>query len=374
MNPSIKLARLKERLEQAQQTMIGYPMTCKSTMAEQLAPFLPFVLNNLGDPFVGSNYRLNTMDFEREVISIFADLYHAEPGYRGYVTGGGSEGNFRGLLSAREKYPDGVVYYSQASHYSVKSAIDILGLRSVCTAVDSVGSMSISDLHDKINYARPAIFALNIGTTMTGAIDSLSVRRAFNIYDIPSYTHVDAALSGMILPFLDDAPDFDFRNNIDSIAVSGHKFLGCPFPCGVYLQKTASDSENVEYIGSKASTLFGSRNGLAVLAIWLALQKPLSEFRDEVARCLTLAQYLQERLEESRDAYRSNPWSTTVVFRKPPEHVARKWQLATEGDWAHAIIMPHLRQSDVDSFLSDLEGSITDDDAQNQQDRCYAGR
>ena len=53
---------------------------------------------------------------------------------------------------------------------------------------------------------------MNAGTTMTGAID-----RVDRILEITGrlclphhYLHVDAALSGMILPFVDDAPPWNF--------------------------------------------------------------------------------------------------------------------------------------------------------------------
>ena len=37
--------------------------------------------------------------------------------------------------------------------------------------------------------------------------------------------------------FVDFAPEISFRKPIDSIAVSGHKMLGCPMPCGVALTR-----------------------------------------------------------------------------------------------------------------------------------------
>ena len=40
----------------------------------ELFRFLEFSLNNVGDPFGGTNYRLNTMEFEREVVTEFATV------------------------------------------------------------------------------------------------------------------------------------------------------------------------------------------------------------------------------------------------------------------------------------------------------------
>eukprot|EP01050_Picozoa_sp_SAG11_P015654 SAG11_NODE_2054_length_3878_cov_1.867161_1_plen_72_part_00 len=41
----------------------------------------------------------------------------------------------------------------------------------------------------------------------------------------------------MMMPFVDWAPEVSFKKPIDSIAVSGHKMLGCPMPCGVALTR-----------------------------------------------------------------------------------------------------------------------------------------
>ena len=52
-----------------------------------------------------------------------------------------------------------------------------------------------------------------------------------------SYIHADAALSGMILPFVDDPQPYGFDSGFDSVSVSGHKMIGAPLPCGVALTR-----------------------------------------------------------------------------------------------------------------------------------------
>src|SRR5579859_1782738 len=65
---------------------VGYPCTQVFDYSE-LFPLLHFAANNVGDPFAGSNYRLNTHDFEREVLADFAKLTRApENEWWGYVT------------------------------------------------------------------------------------------------------------------------------------------------------------------------------------------------------------------------------------------------------------------------------------------------
>jgi histidine decarboxylase len=120
MDINTRLRQFLQTVQQHSQTYIGYPAGVQFNYTE-LFPFLAYNLNNIGDPFVDSTTGMNTRSFEREVIQFFAELFKAPPGnWWGYVTNGGSEGNLYGLYLARELYPDGMVYYSEATHYSVQ--------------------------------------------------------------------------------------------------------------------------------------------------------------------------------------------------------------------------------------------------------------
>jgi histidine decarboxylase len=72
---------------------------------------MKYSINNLGDPFVASNYGVHSRQFEVAVIDFFADLWKIEkPDYWGYVTTCGTEGNLHAMLLARECHPDGIIY------------------------------------------------------------------------------------------------------------------------------------------------------------------------------------------------------------------------------------------------------------------------
>lgn len=75
-------------------------------------------INNLGDPFVPSNYGVHSRQFEVSVIDFFANLWKIDKSdYWGYVTTCGTEGNLHGILLARECHPNGVLYSSRETHY-----------------------------------------------------------------------------------------------------------------------------------------------------------------------------------------------------------------------------------------------------------------
>ena len=106
---------------------MGYPCNQDFDYSELLALSPVSAPTTSGDPFHGSSFRINTHEIEYEVIGLFADLMHLDREHAwGYVTSGGTEGNMYGLYLGREIFPDGVVYFSQDTHYSVVKILRLL--------------------------------------------------------------------------------------------------------------------------------------------------------------------------------------------------------------------------------------------------------
>ena len=290
-----RLGALLESFDTASRTAMGYPVNLDYDYSD-LLPFLQYSANNIGDPFHDSNYASNTHEIEREVIGTFADMMRLprEDAW-GYVTSGGTEGNMYGLYMGRETYPDGVVYFSQDTHYSVVKILRLLKARNIMIKSQPNGEMDYDDLYETIRINRdvPAIIMANIGTTMKGAIDDVDkVRGILDDLAVSNfYIHADAALSGMILPFVDEPQPYGFDRGFDSVAVSGHKMIGSPLPCGVTLTRkeyVSRVARSIEYVGVLDTTLTGSRSAYAPLMIWYALQRHgLEGFKNIVARCLS---------------------------------------------------------------------------------------
>jgi glutamate/tyrosine decarboxylase-like PLP-dependent enzyme len=67
-----------------------------------------FSINNLGDPFIESNYGVHSREFEVGVLQWFAKLWDIDQeDFWGYITNCGTEGNLHGVLVGRENFPDG---------------------------------------------------------------------------------------------------------------------------------------------------------------------------------------------------------------------------------------------------------------------------
>jgi histidine decarboxylase len=226
--------------------------------------------------------------------------------------------------------------------------------------------MDYDDLKEAIQLHRqkPAIILANIGTTMTEAKDDVpSIRRILKECAIKShYIHCDAALAGTYLALLEDDPTFDFAYGADSIAISGHKFIGSPIPCGVVLVKKNYKERIgrvIPYIGTLDTTITGSRNGHSPVFLWYALKQMGREgLKARAMNSLQLAEYLIQRLESLGIKAWRNHQAITVVFRKPSKELCTKWQLATEGEWSHIICMPGISKETLDRFVLDLEKEL----------------
>lgn len=360
-----RLNRLLSGLDHLAPNFVGYPCSQDFDYPE-IAPFLKYALNNVGDPFGESIYRENTFAFEREVIAFFQKHLRAPKDQTwGYVTAGGTEGNLYGLYLARELYPEGVVYYSEHTHYSVAKIVRVLGARSIMIRGREDGEIDYDDLRETLKLHRdvPPIILANIGTTMHGAVDDLQKVHSLlkELAIVRFYIHADAALSGMILPWVAEPQPFGFDAGIDSIAVSGHKFIGSPMPCGVALARRAHVdrvARSVEYVGCMDTTIAGSRNAITPLILWSAIQRWGEHgLRQRAIQCLETADYAVSCLNQAGLAAWRHKNSITVVFPRPPRDMIARWQIAPKGPIAHIITMPHVTRRTIDCVITELKRS-----------------
>ena len=341
---------------------MGYP-AAKDLDGSLLAECLNLPLNNIGDPFAEGTWRVDSREFEREVLDFFAEMLRAPVGnWWGYVTNGGTEGNLYGLYLARELYPDGMVYFSQDTHYSVSKNVHFLKMRHIMIRSQPNGEIDYEDLLETLKLHRdspPIIFA-NIGTTMTEARDDIArIRNMIDDLAIPNcYVHSDAALTGAIAPFLDEPPPFDFADGADSISISGHKFLGSAIPCGIVLAlKNNVDriARSIAYIGNLDTTVTGSRNGLTPLILWRTIRSLGREgIRQRVEGALALTDYAQTQMLARGIEVRRNKDAITLCFPAPGEEVVNRWQLATNRGMSHLILVPGMEKEKLDMFIEDV--------------------
>lgn len=359
------LNKFEDYIKERTKHHLGYPYNLEFEY-EELSRFFKYSINNLGDPFNASNYGVHSRKFELEILEFFSKLWKIED-YWGYVTNSGTEGNLQSMLVARENFPDGIIYASSETHYSIFKAAHFYRMEAKSIPASWDGCMRLDLLRQEIskNKDKPVIINVNIGTTVKGAVDNIDgiigVLKQINIPRERYYIHCDGALFAMMLPFLErkNILTVDFTMPVDSIAISGHKLLGCPMPCGVMITRKNLMKpllKPIEYLNSVDSTITGSRNGLSSLFIWNVItNKGYEGFRDDVKKMMNNSKYLEKELQLRGISAFRNSLSSTVIFERPPEEFVLKWQLACTGDIAHVVVMPSVDIGKLDLFLKEID-------------------
>lgn len=262
--------------------------------------------------------------------------------------------------------PSARLLYSSEAHYSIPKAARILRIEAVAVACTADGAIDLEAFARALGDQGdgPVIVALTCGTTVKGAHDDieevLDCLDAAGFGQDRRFVHVDGALNAMVLPFAENVPAAirpDFRQGIDSLSTSGHKMIGTPMPSGVLIARrrhVERVARAIAYLRSNDTTLMGSRNGHAVLAIWARLLgHGAAGFRADVRSCLARTDRLVQALRRDGVPVLRNPLALTVVFPEPADAIVGTYQLACQRGEAHAIVMPNVTDALVDRFVID---------------------
>ena len=364
------LAEARQRLQTAHDNHLGYPYNLPVT-ATVPAEFSRYLINNLGDPYTGSHYASELCALERAAIAWLMDLWECadHTDYWGSIGASGTEGNFWALYLAREALPGARLIYSQEAHYSIPKSARILRMETSAVDCEPGGALDIAAFRRALaaGSAKTVIVALTCGTTVKGAHDDIAAAMACldeaGFDQQRRFVHIDGALNAMVLPFVAEAPtDIQptFTHGFDSLSTSGHKMIGTPMPCGALVVRRAHVeriASAIAYLRSNDTTLMGSRNGHAVLALWARLiGHGRDGFAADTRRCLEGAARLTASLRAAGVPVLHNSHSLTVVFPQPGEDIVLRYQLACHRGEAHAIIMPNVTATLIDRFAADYLG------------------
>ena len=254
----------------------------------------------------------------------------------------------------------------------------------------------------------PIIIVFNYGSTFKGAYDDvksaqesiLPVLKKNGMYELKIFHpeskevitrkgfwfHVDGALSCSYMPFIEmgyrqglikeaPGPIFDFRlESVSSIATSIAKFIGGPWPSGIYLTRTGmqlmlpSDEAQDAYNVSE-STFSCSRNGHLAVLLWSHVSS--KSFEDQVRKIsdmLRVADYAEAKLRALETELNQDLWvsrtrlSLAIYFRRPNRQIFRKYSLSAKKlyvngevrEYCHIYVMHHVQRENIDCFITDL--------------------
>jgi aromatic-L-amino-acid decarboxylase len=240
----------------------------------------------------------------------------------GSFTSGGQVSNLTALAAARERMFPGTrrtgmngvraaVYVSDEAHYSVRRAVEVLGLGSDSIRsipIDSQRRMNVDALRERIAVdlaarVRPMAIVATGGTTLTGAVDPINAL-ADVAADHGMWLHVDGAYGLPAAGTTQARALFAGLERADSLSIDAHKWLFVPKACSAVLMKDHTPlarafSHNEAYMPHEDGalnpvdmTLEYSRPARAV-KLWLAfLVYGADRMREAVAQHLELAQLM----------------------------------------------------------------------------------
>lgn len=286
------LTKLKEQKKSVGLgNLITFPQKETINVWKMLLPYNP---NNLGNWSIkGIEPNQETEAIEKELISQMIDLYHGNKDeLEGYVTSGGTEANIFSAWIGR-KYLESLgvskdkicLVKTSLTHYSVGKSADVIGVPTFIIPLDEVSwGMDVACLANNVEKLirkgyKGFLLPLTLGYTLTGTVDpygeicklSKDLRKK---HKIEFFVWIDAALNGLIEPFLNK--NFCPLNipEIQTFLTDFHKFGFVPIPAGIilYRRKLRQLIEKpIDYLDQNDSTLLGSRSGIAPVACWVMI-------------------------------------------------------------------------------------------------------
>jgi tyrosine decarboxylase/aspartate 1-decarboxylase len=172
------------------------------------------------------------------------------------------------------------------------------------------------------------------------------------------FLHVDAAFGGMVLPFLENPPPFDFAlPGVSSISVDPHKMGMSTIPAGCFLvrEQRMLDLLNIPtpYLTVKQEfTLAGTRPGGPVAAAFAVLEYLGREGMAAIVEgCMANTRRLIDGMEVLGIPVVTLPDVNVAAFAC--DRVPEGWRISrTRRGHLRLVCMPHVSRSVIESFLS----------------------
>ena len=171
---------------------------------------------------------------ELECISQIAAMFGL-PQHLGHLSSGGTFANLEALWVAGQLHPGKSIAASSQAHYTHSRLSGVLGLRFECVPVDDTNRMDLDALEALLRRGAIGTVVCTLGTTATGAVDSLDEivklreRYGFRL-------HVDAAYGGYFTLAgnlsAESRRAYDAIAHADSIVIDPHKHGLQPYGCG----------------------------------------------------------------------------------------------------------------------------------------------
>ena len=357
------------------------------SLSQETMARLSYPTNNLGDCYQPEKCLLpNTMAQERLAVERMAAWLGLPADETwGYVGGGSSFGNLQGMWMGATILPDATLVFTESAHYSIHKFATCLRFKKVKVIKSHLnGEIDLEDFERQIEQGERVVIVLTAGTTMTSAYDPVARCTAvLEQYRCDYYLHMDAALGGLIVPFIDSAilptrDDYTFRNPaVSSTTISMHKVLGAPMPANVFIARQCVVSRFKEMVNRipyfndlEDITVYGSRDGFRAALIYEQLLNVTPQQLEALVS--TNAQQAQQLAAGLRavglDSTFAQPGGLAVVIplasldrmltAQQQDMLQRKYRLVSSKQVLHLYVMGHVTSAMCREFLEDCRAMV----------------
>jgi tyrosine decarboxylase/aspartate 1-decarboxylase len=284
----------------------------------------------------------------------------------GRVLEGGTEANLTALWIARNLTGRKEVIFGRNAHFSIRKACDILKMIPREVPVDDRHLMDVKEVERHIGEDTAAVVA-TAGTTEFGLVDPID--KLAHMCENKAWFHVDAAWGGFILPFLENIPMFDFRNNgLSSMNTDGHKMGMSTIPSSVFLLRREEDLQNIAFESPYLTSIFqttvlGTRSSAGVASLYATILSLGREgYRKNVEECMRRTRSLGRAVKDMGLSLVTEPLTNILAVRlKDPigvkEHLERRgWHLSVtkHPEALRLVVMPHVTDEALDVLIEDM--------------------
>lgn len=297
-----------------------------------------------------THQRSNTREYEHQLVKKLAEIY-GDVSYEGYATSGTTESLIFFHWAARTYFETKGIEPARMlsigtslSHHAVKKAANVTSVPFRFTPLSKkTWSMSPKGLFETAKAAqksgvRAIIVTVTHGYTLTGTHDDLEAlekiaQKIESSLGVQVVFCVDAALEGLVQPFLSKNYTPLNYTHVMGYAVDFHKVAGIPHPAGVALYHPAFRAgieHDIMYLPYSDTTLSGSRSGITP---YLALNWLEHESKRHTALIKKALAKKREWIQSQQGAvdYKSvtHPTSLTcgVVYLKNQNHYIKEYAL-----------------------------------------------
>lgn len=222
---------------------------------------------------------------QSDVLGFVADLFHAPPGWAGFLTSGGTESLLMASYAARRRRGDVArpnIVLPTSAHAAFEKAGAYFGIESRRVAVQSdwradVAAMSSAIDDDTILLVGSAPQYPQGVVDPIEDIGSLAAARGIPL-------HVDSCIGGMVLPFIDPFADgssrFDFAvDGVTSISVDLHKYGYAAKGSGVIIYRSRELRDHQTFVTDNwlgglygSSGVLGTKSGGPIASSWAMIR------------------------------------------------------------------------------------------------------